>query len=648
MSTDANLRLAQGLLTFTRKRKIRKGTQSCWECKRRKTRCIFAAPVDTTCVGCKSRETTCLSQEFCEDVSAIPKKVTRTTRLASASARSLLHRIDKERPTVSRPDKPGLPQTEALPPSKTYHNVYCALAAVWPCDRDLSLICDVTSKDFSILHSPLNSPHSNLEDQHHVSPKEVLELPSYGAHPVLVARKLLLLSAFLRRFLPENSTGTPGLDGMADRLLNASTTLVTTNDELLQSIEGIECVTLESMVHNYRGNLRRALLSLRKAMVLAQLLGLHRQTHSVSLKVIEPQTRARIDFDYIWFRLVESDRYLSLMLGVPQSWSGNAFLEMRELRLCSPIEQFERLLIVISGRILDRNERDVQDLAVTQEIDHLLQCASTYMPPQWWTVPRDSPGSVNPMWTSQIMLQLTHYFLVTQLHFPYLLDSSDSHMHTYSKITAVNASRDILFRFLALRDDATMTYYCRGVDLIAFFASAALCLAHIAGSQGYETPFESMNGNKAFSYLIHQRVSDRGLVERTLEHMERTARSSDDPIASRLVELLHPLLMMESASRTGAIITADFTPDGCSEDSECSGKVSDGGNALHIFIPHCGKVGVTRTMFDDDSLAFDSRFNTDGECIDTMWVSEATPGAGAEILECSDLVGEESHSTTHG
>jgi hypothetical protein len=601
-------------------------------------------------VGCTSRGTTCLSQEFYEDVSASPKKVTQNTRLAPASAHPLQHRLRKEKTSMTQPNKPSLPQVEAFSPSKTYDSVNCALAEVWPCDRDLDVIFNGTSKDCSILHSPFNSPHSNLEGKNDASPRDALVLPPYGAHPVLIARKLLLLSAFLQRFLPENSTGTPGFDGMADRLLNAATTLVTTNDELLQSIEGIECVALESMVHNYRGNLRKALLSLRRAMVLAQLSGLHRQTFSSSIKVIEPQTRARIGFDYIWFRLVESDRYLSLMLGVPQSWSDNAFLERKELKLCSPVEQFERLLIIVGGRILDRNERNVQDLAVTQEIDHLLQCASTCMPPQWWIVPQTSRRSADDsMWISQIMMQLTHYFLVTQLHFPYLLESSDSHMYTYSKITAVNASRDILFRFLALRDDATIMYYCRGVDFIAFFASAALCLAHIAGSHGYATSFEPVDGRNAFSYLTHQRVSDRGLVEKTLEHMERTARSSDDAIASKLVELLQPLLELESASRMGDIITADFTPDGRSEDFECKGKVSDGGNVLHIFIPHCGKVGVMRTMLDDDPmLNFDSQFDLDVECIDSVWVSEATAGAGAEIPECSDLVREESHSAMQG
>ena len=46
-----------------RRRKVRKGTQSCWECKRRKIRCTFTVPQDSTCDGCKRRGALCVGQE---------------------------------------------------------------------------------------------------------------------------------------------------------------------------------------------------------------------------------------------------------------------------------------------------------------------------------------------------------------------------------------------------------------------------------------------------------------------------------------------------------------------------------------------------------------------------------------------------------
>lgn len=57
-----------------KRRKIRKGTRSCWECKRRKIRCNFGSAADTVCIGCQRRGTHCLSQEYPEEASRPAEK----------------------------------------------------------------------------------------------------------------------------------------------------------------------------------------------------------------------------------------------------------------------------------------------------------------------------------------------------------------------------------------------------------------------------------------------------------------------------------------------------------------------------------------------------------------------------------------------
>ena len=52
-----------------KRRRLRKGTHSCWECKRRKMKCIFE-PLANTCNGCWRRGCQCLTQEFPEVVSS--------------------------------------------------------------------------------------------------------------------------------------------------------------------------------------------------------------------------------------------------------------------------------------------------------------------------------------------------------------------------------------------------------------------------------------------------------------------------------------------------------------------------------------------------------------------------------------------------
>jgi len=51
-----------------KRRKVRKGTRSCWECKRRKMKCIVDSLVsDAACNGCRRRGSKCVSQEFPEE-----------------------------------------------------------------------------------------------------------------------------------------------------------------------------------------------------------------------------------------------------------------------------------------------------------------------------------------------------------------------------------------------------------------------------------------------------------------------------------------------------------------------------------------------------------------------------------------------------
>jgi hypothetical protein len=57
---------AQQTARGVKRRKLRKGTHSCWECKRRKMKCVLdpRAVADGVCIGCRRRGTKCVGQEF--------------------------------------------------------------------------------------------------------------------------------------------------------------------------------------------------------------------------------------------------------------------------------------------------------------------------------------------------------------------------------------------------------------------------------------------------------------------------------------------------------------------------------------------------------------------------------------------------------
>ncbi len=51
-----------------RHRKIRKGTRSCWACKRRKVRCSFPSAQSQACVHCQRRGSQCVGQDVLEEL----------------------------------------------------------------------------------------------------------------------------------------------------------------------------------------------------------------------------------------------------------------------------------------------------------------------------------------------------------------------------------------------------------------------------------------------------------------------------------------------------------------------------------------------------------------------------------------------------
>jgi hypothetical protein len=50
-----------------KRRKVRKGTRSCWNCKNRKVKCKFESIADSVCISCSRRGATCISQEHPEE-----------------------------------------------------------------------------------------------------------------------------------------------------------------------------------------------------------------------------------------------------------------------------------------------------------------------------------------------------------------------------------------------------------------------------------------------------------------------------------------------------------------------------------------------------------------------------------------------------
>lgn len=446
----------------------------------------------------------------------------------------------------------------------------------------------------------------------------------------MAARRLLLLSTYLQN-IPSTHRDLDrlgvGYEQMIYRVFDAATRLVTSHDHLVESVEGVECLMMESMYHNNAGNLRRAWLVLRKAIGIAQLLGLDRrslqatQGGHAAIKMIDPETtRARVDPGRMWFRLIASDRYLSLMLGLPEAGADEgSFLTAEALEDCTAMEKMERMVVAAGGRILRRNRHHNHATPYDYhgddtETESILQKVAALMPSKWWLMPSPEDGSSGfdegdmeydeegkeLRMTIRLMNQMAYQHLLIRLHLPYLLrrhTTSDS-QYDYSRTTAVNASRELLTRYVSFRlssstqghDPSSKTGppppYCRGVDFLAFVASIVLCLVSIDARQSCQ-----QGGLPYHPFSAQQHLGDRGLMEHTLDIMERMARCNGDTIATRIADILRPLLAIETDSTKSAVCTLSAKSEDCEQELECGGSVGDGGD-LHIQIPYLGTIDI--------------------------------------------------------
>ncbi|KAL4818362.1 hypothetical protein BDW67DRAFT_190052 [Aspergillus spinulosporus] len=592
-----------------KRRKVRKGTQSCWECKRRKVRCIFASAEHAICNNCQRRGTACVSQELPDTAntpsgqSQVEARLDRVEELVERLVNSrAAPSLDRDRPNAGSPvhrTVPSRPPTRTRPlpvgpGSDRYEELSRDLLAAWPSQDDFETI---SSLPVGLLCLPLCWRTCTMPGD--PSPREMLKLPAPGAHPVLIAQKLLMLGTFLQG-VPPSAIKQLGGRGISfretmTRAVERAITLITTNDELITTVEGLECIMMEVMYQNYAGNLPRAWMAVKRAISAAQMMGLHRARDLPASRFLDPATRATFDADNICFRLVQMDHYLSLMLGLPQTAPEGRFAIPADLSGLDPQDRLERLHCAVSGRIVRRNDAGINDLSVTCEADKLLQTAAAEMLPQWWLPPTFSEDSNLVADTTRLMIQFTHYHLLARLHLPYMLRSSTSndHNHDRSRTIAVNASRELLSRYILFRSENPVDYYCRGCDFLAFVATTIMCLAHI----NINTHSNSNNTNH-FEPLRHSRPTDRGLMERAAEIIASTAAAEygvSEAIAPKLTRIIRHLLDVEANAVNGTIYstsTSSSATDG--DEGEIGGALSQGGKALQIRIPYFGTIRLER------------------------------------------------------
>ncbi|TGJ81905.1 hypothetical protein E0Z10_g6840 [Xylaria hypoxylon] len=482
-----------------------------------------------------------------------------------------------------------------------YKTISQALHAALPSSEDYDILRQASSHVSIYFDQVMFVPYSELEQGEFEPNRALLYTPDPDTHPVLLAKYMFDLATVLHYLDPETYGQLDCLSQkphvLAKRLADTARRLVTTDDELLGTIEGLQCVMMEGIYQANCGNLRRAWIAFRRAMVAGQLMGIHRPLYQ-PLKSIDPSTR--FDAQFFWSRIVYTDRFHCLMLGLPQGSSDRSMASESALARDTPLGRLERIHCAIASRILERNDADPASLdpITLKQIDHDLQEAAKVMPSSWWLAPNlpaavvaAGKGDKSVFWEMlRLVTQLYHYNLLNQLYLPYMLRFNPAEPWPgHFQLTCVNASREVLSRSIAFRSFNRVPFCCRAADFFALVAALTLLLAHLDSHRRRHHHDGTSSNSGNLDVLAHQHLGDRALLEQALENMDALARTSNDTLSAKSAGLLRRLLDIETEAASGETYRAQR--EGSLEAAQ--GQAHDDAHVLRIGIPHFGTIRIT-------------------------------------------------------
>ncbi|OHE90582.1 hypothetical protein CORC01_14129 [Colletotrichum orchidophilum] len=571
----------------TKKRKVRKGTRSCWQCRKRKIRCEFASNEEQTCNGCQARGAVCVSQEFTDDEPSGPPERGLAQRLGRLEE-LMVKLADKMGPEASSVNKsnPTTPSVEgslrasdphATPENSAWPPVSATAAAVsasisGPAPHQSALDSPAAKQPlvgskYDKICREIHSVFPSLQDVKTIvqssrgpifvlivfySYQDILEgksqptssltaIPDVAKHPAVLAKHLLQLTICLQQLPPcfDPSQLEIGLKGSIQDTMAAwaaAASAVTSNDELVGSAEGLECLILEGFYLVNSGNLRKAWLAMRRALSLAQLMGIERDG-SRPLKSCDPATDPSTmpSSHSLWSRINSCDRYLSLLLGLSAGSQDNSFMSEPFLARDTQMEKLEKRYTAISLRIIERNRTSAMEaFGITQSVDCELEHAAKSMGRSWWEIPSvpdyaDTTAQMSIM--SHLMLQIHHHSLLILLHLPYMLRNQTNTRFDYSKNTCLESSRAVLRRCVIFRTANNAAFSCRHIDYSSLMAAMTLLLGHLSRPPSIREEDWS-----------RQRSEDRALAETVLAKMEELALLNDDKLSGESAEIIRQLL----------------------------------------------------------------------------------------------------------
>ncbi len=585
---------------YNPRKRMRKGTHSCLECRRRKIRCIYEQDA-TACTRCTTKRLHCADQEY-GDAKALGadkrKSMRERTNELEGMITQILTKLDGNNPAatglqdhsdvetkaaealrclrtellpsttagvdVLPQDSTGLasPSSEksdaANDASRHFHNppllslfdnsvltkgsdqqdgpsrdqggtaqkpmveknrrVLSALKSLMPSHRDLGLILRGSRQSLILWQEALRDCSYKLVDKFNLdefqTTQDFIQSSLQSEDLAIVAQTLACLALTMQQLPGTFDFSTlnlpDSLDALQDHYITAVETLMAADDGLSSTLEGLSCLIVQTKYYVNMGKPRKGWLTIRRALNFAQMLGFHRQS-------FDRDDKATTTRRSIWLTIYQVERFLSLLLGYPSACLDSHFERLlagdKSDQTCSR-QCFNVKLSVITGQIINRNQNPKSmTIAATHRIDEDLEQARSILAAGWWDAPWEADAPDGTRFEKFVSKTFFHNVRIL-LHLPFMLKSSTDRRYEYSRIAALESSREMIDSYHCIRHpDRPLIAVCNVIDFQVFTAAMLLTINLLGNPDSPSTASDNSSistseQNERDWNLIHGLISD--------------------------------------------------------------------------------------------------------------------------------------------
>ncbi|KAI0380625.1 hypothetical protein F5Y04DRAFT_289336 [Hypomontagnella monticulosa] len=564
------------------RKRLRRSTRSCYQCRKRKVKCQLTDENVETCAECKKSGTQCtlqapdtgLSSESSPDLVEKQERGLRLERI-ELLLKKLVDAQEQSRPadTSSSESEIALPASfwddvllhsttsGILPPIEGHDLAAPPAPDIFTLDAKQSLVALLPSAQDAVTIATNstawrwgtdNPPGSVLNSS---DTSRLIEIPTISKGSAMHVAKTLLLFAVYMQQLPAsfdvNFLESKNVERAIELIVERVKSFILPQEDEACSLDGLECLTLLSLIHINDGALRKAWMAFRRVLDIARLKGLQ---HSYSVVGRNSSSEDAALHRRLWLSTVCGDCYCSLLLGLDPALGTTPFgLESEAWNdpFADDEANVQRRICLIAARVAQRNVAGCyQDHQTLREIDESLARLEGSTPPSWWRVPafREARPIDSAKEPNRVICQLWFSQVQIYAHIPIAFGKSTNDS-LKSLETCMEASRITLHRYLSLQHARDHLSRCRTVDQSGFIGAVVLILAKVQLQQHNV-------GQTSWRY-----DSDRALLEQVVESFEAIGKTCSREHVPREISAIISTMLRIVDSGSGDSLAASSLSD---------------------------------------------------------------------------------------